>query len=166
MPANIQPEKPDCEQESVWDYPRPPRVEPVSEHIRVIFNGEVIADTNNAYRVLETSHPPSYYIPQEDININYLVKTDRRSFCEFKGGASYYTVTVGDKSAPDAGWYYASPISGFEQIKDHVSFYASKMDSCYVGDEEVKAQEGDFYGGWITSKIVGPFKGGAGTWGW
>ncbi len=166
MRRNIKPEKPEPGQESVWDYPRPPRVEAVSEHIRVTFNGEIVADTHNAYRVLETSHPPSYYIPLEDINTDYLIKTERRSFCEFKGGASYYTVKVKDKSASNSAWFYTLPSSGFEQIKDHVSFYASKMDECYVGDEKVKAQEGDFYGGWITSKIVGPFKGGAGTWAW
>jgi|GEM_PF-54528 len=166
MPRNIQPETPGEGQESVWDYPRPPRVEAVPEHIRIIFNGVVIADTHDAYRVLETSHPPSYYIPLDDINQDYLVKTDRSSFCEFKGGASYYTIRVDDKSAQNAAWYYASPSRGFEQIKDHVSFYASKMDACFVGDEQVQAQSGDFYGGWITSKVVGPFKGGPGTWGW
>jgi len=166
MPANIQPEKPDCEQESVWDYPRPPRLEAVTEHLRVTFNGEIIADTNRAYRVLETSHPPTYYIPPEDINMDYLMETDRRSFCEFKGEANYYTVKVGEESAPNSAWRYPSPNRGFEQIKDYISFYASKMDACYVGDEQVQAQEGDFYGGWITSKIVGPFKGGAGTFGW
>ncbi len=158
--------EPKAGQESVWDYPRPPRVEPVSEHIRIIFNGEILVDTNKAFRVLETSHPPSYYIPTEDIQMQYLSKTSRNSFCEFKGGASYYTVAVGNQSAVNCAWYYPSPSKGFEQIQDYVSFYASKMDACYVGDEQVKAQEGDFYGGWITSKIVGPFKGGQGTWGW
>ncbi|MEO1289767.1 MAG: DUF427 domain-containing protein [Chloroflexota bacterium] len=166
MPANITPEKPDCDQESVWDYPRPPRVEKTNKTLKVIFNGEVIAETTNGYRVLETSHPPAYYIPPEDINVNYLESTSRSTFCEFKGAASYYTVKVGDKSEPNSAWYYKNPSRGFEAIQNHVCFYASKMDACYVDDEQVQSQAGDFYGGWITSDIVGPFKGGAGTWGW
>jgi len=153
-------------QESVWDYPRPPRVEKTSKTLKVIFNGEIIAQTNNSYRVLETSHPPAYYIPQEDINMNYLESTSRTTFCEFKGAASYWTITVGDKSATNAAWSYPNPTSGFDVIKDHICFYASKMDACYVDDELVQPQAGDFYGGWITSDIVGPFKGGEGTWGW
>ncbi len=166
MPANIQPEKPDCEQESVWDYPRPPRLESVSENIRVIYNTIVIADSNQAYRVLETSHPPCYYIPPTDIDMQYLTLTKKHTFCEFKGQASYYTVTVGDKSATNTAWFYSQPSKGFESIANYVSFYASNMDACYVGEEKVKPQAGDFYGGWITSKITGPFKGGAGTRGW
>ena len=166
MPANIQPEKPDFDQESVWDYPRPPRVESVSERIRVIFNDEIIADSVNTFRVLETSHPPCFYIPTEDIIMSYLKQTDKHTFCEFKGLASYYSVTVGKKNAHNAAWFYPSPGKGFEVIKDHVSFYAYDMDACYVGDEKVKAQTSNFYGGWITSKVVGPFKGGAGTQGW
>lgn len=166
MPANITPEKPQANQESVWDYPRPPRVEKTGKTLKIIFNGEVIAETKDAYRVLETSHPPAYYIPQKDIRMEYLQETSRSTFCEFKGMASYWTVQVGDKIAPNASWGYKNPTAGYEAITDHICFYASKMDACYVDDELVKAQEGDFYGGWITSDIVGPFKGGAGTWGW
>lgn len=153
-------------QESVWDYPRPPRVEPTSKRVRVIFNGVVIADTTRAIRVLETSHPPSYYIPQADIRMNYFAKTSRRTVCEFKGQASYWTITVSDKQAQNACWGYEHPIKGYEAITGYISFYPSRMDACYVADELVVAQEGDFYGGWITSDIVGPFKGGAGTFGW
>jgi uncharacterized protein (DUF427 family) len=153
-------------QESVWDYPRPPRLEPSSKRIRVIFNGETIADTTSAYRVLETSHPPVYYIPPEDIKMEYLHPTNRQTFCEWKGQGSYYTVQVGEKQAPNAAWYYPQPTPEFEAIKDYVAFYPSRMEACYVDDEQVKAQEGDFYGGWITSEIVGPFKGGGRTWGW
>lgn len=153
-------------QESVWDYPRPPRVEKTSKTLKVIFNGEVIAQTNNGYRVLETSHPPAYYIPQQDINMDHLEKTARTTFCEFKGAASYWSITVGDQSAENAAWSYHNPNHGYEAITDHLCFYASKMDKCYVDDELVQPQAGDFYGGWITSDIVGPFKGGAGTWGW
>ncbi|MDZ7704011.1 MAG: DUF427 domain-containing protein [Trueperaceae bacterium] len=153
-------------QESVWDYPRPPALESVSEHIRVEFGGEIIADTNRAMRVLETSHPPTYYIPPEDVNFEFLEETSRNTMCEFKGRATYYTVRVGDRVAENAAWAYPDPTPKFRDIQDYVTFYASKMDACYVGDEKVQAQEGDFYGGWITSKVVGPFKGGSGTWGW
>lgn len=166
MPAKVQPQKPTGDQESVWDYPRPPRVEPVTQRIRIVFNGVTIADTTNAYRVLETSHPPSYYIPQDDINMEYLTPTPRRTFCEFKGGASYWTITVGERESLDAGWSYPQPSRGYETITDHIAFYASRVDEAYVGNERVQAQEGDFYGGWITSNIVGPFKGARGTQGW
>ena len=164
----IQRIQPVGDQESVWDYPRPPLVEPVPENLRVIFNGQEIVNTNRSFRVLETSHPPTYYIPKQDIQMQYLEQAPARStYCEFKGQASYYSVRVQDKVASNCAWSYPSPSSSrFEPIADYVSFYASNMDACYVGDEKVQAQEGDFYGGWITSKIVGPFKGGAGTWGW
>lgn len=153
-------------QESVWDYPRPPRVEPTKKRIRVIVGGVVIADTTNAKRVLETSHPPAYYIPPEDIKMEYLSPTRQRTFCEFKGGASYWTIKVGDSVSENAAWGYKEPQKGYEAIKDHLAFYVSRVDECYVDEERVKPQDGDFYGGWITSDIVGPFKGGAGTWGW
>lgn len=153
-------------QESVWDYPRPPRLEPSSKRIRIVFNGVTIADSQNTQRVLETSHPPIYYMPPEDIKMEYLIPTKQQSFCEWKGQASYYTIVVGEKQAPNAAWYYPSPTPTFAEIRDYVAFYPSRMDACYVDGEQVKAQPGDFYGGWITDDIVGPFKGGAGTWGW
>jgi len=153
-------------QESVWDYPRPPRVEPTLKRIRVVFNGVTIADSTRAYRVLETSHPPTYYIPQADIQMAYLTATPRHSFCEFKGEASYWTVVVDGMRAENAAWGYLAPSRGFEAITGHIAFYASRMEACYVDDERVQAQAGDFYGGWITSEIVGPFKGAPGTWGW
>ena len=153
-------------QESVWDYPRPPRLEDSSKHIQVIFNGLTIADTHRAKRVLETSHPPVYYIPPEDIKMEYLSKTPQSSFCEWKGRAGYYTVSVGDQQVRDAGWFYPNPTPAFASVKDYVAFYPSRMEACYVDGEKVQPQPGDFYGGWITSEIVGPFKGGAGTWGW
>ena len=158
--------EPEPGQESVWDYPRPPRLEPSPKRIQVVFNGVTIADSQNAQRVLETSHPPVYYIPPKDIQMEYLMPTRQQSFCEWKGNASYYTITVGDKQAPNAAWYYPQPTSAFADIKDYVAFYPSRMDACYVDEEKVNAQPGDFYGGWITSEIVGPFKGSAGTWGW
>ncbi|MCT7995371.1 DUF427 domain-containing protein [Laspinema olomoucense] len=153
-------------QESVWDYPRPPRLEDVSKQIKIIFNGETIADTRNAKRVLETSHPPVYYIPPEDIKMEYLTRTPKSSFCEWKGSAGYYTVTVKEKQAPNCAWFYPNPTPQFEGIKDYVAFYPEVMDVCYVDGEEVQPQPGGFYGGWITSDIVGPFKGIPGSWGW
>jgi len=116
-------------QESVWDYPRPPRLEDSTKHIQVIFNGVVIADTVGARRVLETSHPPVYYIPPTDIRMEYLTRTSRSSFCEWKGEASYYTITVGDKSAPNAAWFYPQPTVAFAAIKDYVAVYPSLMEA-------------------------------------
>ncbi|MEM8534032.1 MAG: DUF427 domain-containing protein [Chloroflexota bacterium] len=153
-------------QESVWDYPRPPRLEDSTKHIQVIFNGVVIADTHSAKRVLETSHPPTYYIPPEDVQMEYFTSTSHRSFCEWKGAASYYTLTVGGKTIENVAWYYVNPVSAFASLKNYLAIYPSKMEACYIDGEKVQTQEGDFYGGWITSDIVGPFKGGAGTWGW
>lgn len=158
--------EPKLGQESVWDYPRPPRLEPTTKLLRVVFNGQVIAETNKAFRVLETSHPPVYYIPLADIRREYLKPAAGRTFCEFKGAASYWTIDVNGKTSPSAAWSYADPSANFRAIKDHLAFYASKVDECYVDDERVQPQEGDFYGGWITADIVGPFKGGSGTWGW
>jgi uncharacterized protein (DUF427 family) len=166
MSDHIHPQTPQPGQESVWDYPRPPRVEPTNKEVTVVFNGEIIAQTTHAKRVLETSHPPVYYIPQADINMACLTPTPRRTVCEFKGSAGYWTVRVNGHESRDAAWSYAYPSSGFEAIKDHIAFYPSKMDACYVDGEQAQAQEGDFYGGWITADIVGPFKGAPETWGW
>ncbi len=153
-------------QESVWDYPRPPRLEDSNKHIQVIFNGIIIADTHRAKRILETSHPPVYYIPPEDIKMEYLLPSSRTTFCELKGQASYYTIAVNGKSVSNGAWYYPHPSKGYESLANYVAFYPGKMDACYVDGERVQAQEGDFYGGWITANIVGPFKGRAGTFGW
>ena len=153
-------------QESVWDYPRPPRVEDSGRHIQVLFNGVVIADTRRARRVLETSHPPVYYIPPEDVRMEYLSATSRTTFCEWKGQAAYYSLTVGEQTAAQAAWFYPRPTSEFASIKDYIAFYPSKMEACFVDDQQVLPQPGDFYGGWITDDIIGPFKGGPGTTGW
>ena len=153
-------------QESVWDYPRPPRLEDSNKHIQVVFNGVTIAETRRAKRILETSHPPVYYIPPEDIKMEYLLPASRTTFCEFKGQASYYTITVKGKNIPNGAWHYPHPSKGYESLANYIAFYPGKMDACYVDGERVQAQEGDFYGGWITSEIVGPFKGGVGTSGW
>ncbi|NDJ84316.1 MAG: DUF427 domain-containing protein [Chloroflexi bacterium] len=153
-------------QESVWDYPRPPKIDPTDKLVRVEFNGVRIAETRRAIRVLETSHPPAYYIPREDVKTEFLTQTSRRTFCEFKGQATYWTIKVGDQTSENAGWSYESPASRYAAIEGYLTFYPSRVDACYVDDERVQPQEGDFYGGWITSDIVGPFKGGPGTWGW
>ena len=158
--------EPKAGQESVWDYPRPPKLEPTNKHLKIIFNNKIIAETKRAFRVLETSHPPVYYFPPEDVRTEFLTKAAGESFCEWKGRAGYYDLQVGEKSVANAAWFYANPAASFAKIKNHIAFYPSKMDACYINDELVKTQEGDFYGGWITSDIVGPFKGGAGTWGW
>lgn len=153
-------------QESVWDYPRPPRLEPSPKRIQIVFNGVTIADSQCTQRVLETSHPPVYYIPPEDLKMEYLVAVEGQSFCEWKGVARYYSIVVGDKQANKAAWYYPNPTPEFASIKNYVAFYPSRMDACFVAGEQVIPQPGDFYGGWITSDIVGPFKGDAGSWGW
>ncbi|MDQ3131995.1 MAG: DUF427 domain-containing protein [Acidobacteriota bacterium] len=158
--------EPKAGQESVWDYPRPPKLELTNKHLKIIFGGEIIAETNRAFRVLETSHPPVYYFPPEDVRTEFLLEATGASFCEWKGRAGYFDLQVGEKIVVNAAWFYASPTRNFAEIKNYIAFYPSKMDACYVNDELVKTQEGDFYGGWITSEIVGPFKGGAGTFGW
>ncbi len=158
--------KPRAGQESVWDYPRPPRVEGVTQTLIVRFGGRRVAESARAFRVLETSHPPAYYIPKGDLDESMLRPNPARSVCEYKGAAVYYDVVVGNDRAEAAAWEYPDPRPGFEALRNHVSFYASKMSECFVGDERVVPQEGDFYGGWITSNVVGPFKGGPGTFGW
>jgi uncharacterized protein (DUF427 family) len=147
-------------QESVWDYPRPPRLEDSPKHIEVIFNGVVIADSYRTKRILETSHPPVYYIPPEDIKMEYLEPIQRTTYCEWKGAAAYYTVKVAEQTTTGAAWYYPEPTPEYSGIKNYVAFYPSRMETCLVDGEKVQPQGGDFYGGWITKDIVGPFKGG------
>jgi uncharacterized protein (DUF427 family) len=163
---SIKPIKPKPGQESVWDYPRPPRLESCTKHLRIIFNGEIIVDTNRSFRILETSHPPTYYIPMDAFKEGVLIPVTGSSFCEWKGAANYYDIRVGGKTASRSAWGYLNPNKAYHQLKNTISVYAHHMDACLVNDEKVQAQEGDFYGGWITSDIVGPFKGAPGTWGW
>lgn len=153
-------------QESVWDYPRPPRVEAINKHISIVFNNVTLVDSRHSKRVLETSHPPVYYIPQEDIKMEYLIRTDRETYCEWKGEAIYYSLQVGDRRVANVAWSYPRPTRDFLIIKDHLAFYPQYMDGCHVNGERVEPQPGGFYGGWITKDIVGPFKGGEGSWGW
>jgi uncharacterized protein (DUF427 family) len=150
-------------QESVWDYPRPPRLEQSDKRVRVIFNGITLAETTRALRVLETSHPPVYYLPPTDIQMAYLTRTPPVTYCEFKGEAGYYTIRVGDKEVQEAAWFYPNPTRGYEALRDYVAFYPGRMDACYLNEEQVRPQGGGFYGGWITSDVVGPFKGDPGT---
>ena len=153
-------------QESVWDYPRPPRLEPTDRHIQVVFKDVTIANTRRALRLLETSHPPVYYIPPEDIRMEYLSPSRRTSLCEWKGRAAYYSLSVGERIETDAAWYYPNPTPPFAALKGYVAFYPQKMDACLVDGERVRPQPGTFYGGWITQDIVGPFKGEPGTERW
>ena len=162
----VNPVVPGPGQESVWDYPRPPRVEPVHRPVRVEFGGHVLAASERALRVCETSSPPVYYVPSEDVATEWLEASDRRSSCEWKGTAHYWHARMGDRFVADVGWSYPQPDSGFEALRDHVAFYPGRVAACFVGDERVKAQAGDFYGGWITAEIVGPFKGDPGSEDW
>jgi len=152
--------------ESVWDYPRPPQLERVADRLQVIFAGKTIASTVQGYRALETSHPPVYYVPASDTRHDYLEPAIGSSFCEFKGVAQYWTVDVDGQRTEKAAWSYPKPAAAFQALRDCYAFYASRVDECWVGEHRVQAQKGDFYGGWITPWIVGPFKGGPGTLGW
>src|SRR5687768_16423758 len=147
-------------QESVWDYPRPPRVEPVDALVAIVLDGATIANTRNVVRVLETSHPPVYYLPIEDFVPGTVVPTTGSSFCEFKGSARYHDLLAGTRRAARAAWEYPSPSPGFEVLSGRIAIYAGRVDRCTVDGEPVEPQAGGFYGGWITSNVVGPFKGG------
>jgi len=164
--------------ESVWDYPRPPRLELTHHHIRIVHCGILVAETARALRVLETSHPPVYYLPHPDIAMHLLKPSARAaSLCEFKGLANYWTIDLtldpllnlaNNPSAVsvDAAWSYAQPTPAYADLRNHVAFYASRVDQCTIDGERVVPQPGDFYGGWITSNITGPFKGPSGTQTW
>ena len=153
--------------ESVWDYPRPPRVEPSTEEVVVVLGGIEIARTNSALRVLETSHPPTYYLPRgcfaDGVVVNVLGGT---TVCEFKGVAHYADLVAGGLRARRAAWHYPDPRPGYEELVDHLAVMPGLVDACFVDGERVVPQEGGFYGGWITSAVTGPFKGAPGTRGW
>lgn len=153
--------------EDVWAYPRPPALEPVTRRVRIVFAGETIADTTEALRVLETSHPPVYYLPPSAFaECTLEPAAGAASVCEWKGAATYWDIRAGARVARKAAWSYANPTLAYAALRDHIAVYASAMDKCFVGDEVVTPQPGGFYGGWITSDIKGPFKGGPGTLGW
>ena len=153
-------------QESVWSYPRPPRAEPSAAHIVIEHRGIVVADTRASIRTLETSHPPSYYIPPSALTPGVLRAAGGGSFCEWKGHAVYWDVVIGDVILPRVGWSYPDPSRAFAALRDHVAFYARPFDRCSVDGETVVPQPGAFYGGWITAALAGPFKGIAGSMGW
>ena len=152
--------------ESVWDYPRPPRLEPSVRRVIVMFAGVIIADTHRAVRVLETSHPPTWYIPPTDVRRDYLEPSEVRSVCEFKGTAHYWSIRVGDRVSSNAAWSYPLPTPPYASIRGYFAFYPSRVDACVVDGERALPQPGDFYGGWITSDLIGPFKGGPGSQVW
>ena len=153
-------------QESVWAYPRPAIAERCARRVQIIHKGITIADSKSSIRTLETSHPPSYYIPRADIAVDLLNASSTSSFCEWKGNASYWTVTVGGETFGSVGWSYANPSHDFEMLRDHIAFYAGPFDGCFIDGERVVPQEGGFYGGWITSHVAGPFKGVPGSRFW
>ena len=150
----------------MWDYPRPPRLEPTDRRIRVEHAGRTIADSTAAWRVLETSQPPAYYLPPDDVATELLVPSRQRTWCEWKGEASYLDVVIDGTVVPAAAWTYEHPTPGFERLAGYLAFYAQVLDACWVDDERVEANPGGFYGGWITSHVVGPFKGAPGTMHW
>ena len=153
-------------QESVWDYPRPPALVPSSRHVTVVLGGVTIADTRAALRVLETSHPPTWYLPREAFVDGALRAAEGSSVCEWKGRAVYFDLVGGGRVATRAAWSYPRPSERFAALAGHVALYAGLVDGCFVDGERVTPQPGGFYGGWITSDLVGPFKGGPGTSGW
>ncbi len=153
--------------ESVWDYPRPPRVEPVDRHVRIVLGGETIAESDRALRVLETSSPPTFYIPREDVRTDLLIDADGvETFCEWKGTANYVHAEAGGKRAQRVAWHYPEPKEGYEQLIGHLAFYPRRVDAAYLDDEQVTPQPGAYYGGWITEEVEGPFKGEPGSEGW
>lgn len=160
------PESPGPGQESVWDYPRPAIAEPTEAHIVIEHCGRIVVDTRSSVRTLETSHPPSYYIPCADIAAGFLRRAAGSSFCEWKGAATYWDVVIDHMVLARVGWSYATPTPSFEMLRDHVAFYAAPFDRCMVDGEIVTPQPGAFYGGWITSRVAGPFKGVPGSTRW
>ncbi|MGD9959560.1 DUF427 domain-containing protein [Nocardioides sp.] len=160
------PEKPGPGQESVWDYPRPPRLETSSETVEIRLGGQVIARSTATLRMLETSHPPTYYLPRSAFTAGLLRPVAGSTFCEWKGEAAYFDIVTAVRTAPRAAWTYPSPTGGYGALVDHVAVMPAAMDECTVDGEVVVPQEGGFYGGWITSRVVGPFKGRPGSWGW
>ncbi|MBV9193358.1 MAG: DUF427 domain-containing protein [Solirubrobacterales bacterium] len=153
--------------ENVWDYPRPPAVDPCARHVRLELAGVVLADSDRAVRVLERSHPPTIYVPADDVHAKLIVPSRARStWCEFKGAARYLDAVISDRRYEAVAWRYPQPSPGYEELRDHLAFYPGRVDAAWLDDERVQAQDGDFYGGWITSELTGPFKGAPGTSNW
>src|SRR5262245_10101766 len=153
--------------ESVWDYPRPPRIEPLDRRVRIVLGGETIAESDSALRVLETSSPPTIYVPREDVRTELLSDAEgHHTVCEWKGRAHYVHAEAGGKRDEHVAWHYPEPREGYEELAGHLAFYAGRVDRAYLDDERVTPQGGEFYGGWITEEIEGPFKGDPGSEGW
>ena len=151
--------------ESVWDYPRPPRVEPVASHVRVEHAGEIVAESDRALRVLETASPPAIYLPPADVESQLLEPAEGHTVCEWKGLASYFDVVGGGSRSERAAWTYPKPNLDYSGLRDYIAFNAGRVE-CYLGEERVRPQHGEFYGGWITDEIAGPVKGEPGSEGW
>jgi uncharacterized protein (DUF427 family) len=159
--------EPSAGQESVWDYPRPPRMQATGRHLVVVFADLVIAESTATIKVMETASPPTYYVPAADVRADVLVPSDDRStFCEWKGRARYFDILVGDRTAPRAAWTYPEPHRAFTELAGYIAFYPALMDAALVDGEQARPQPGGYYGGWITDDVVGPFKGAPGTEGW
>ena len=165
-PPGVVPVRPGPDQESVWDYPRPPLIEPSSRQVRVEFAGVVVPETSAAQRVLETAGPPCWYLPPDDVRLDLLEPVEKVTVCEWKGLAAHFDVVVGGRRAGRAAWSYREPKRGYEAIAGYVAFYPGRVDGCFVEGERVRPQPGDYYGGWITDDVVGPFKGEPGTSDW
>lgn len=157
---------PDRARERVADYPRPPRLEPARRRVRIVLGGETVAETDAAWRVLETFHPPTYYLPMAAFGEGVLRPGRGRSWCEWKGTARYWSLAAGGVLAEDAAWGYPEPTPAFAPLRDHLAVYAGAVDGCWLDGEQARPQPGGFYGGWVTGELVGPFKGEPGTLGW
>jgi uncharacterized protein (DUF427 family) len=166
IPDGVTPVVPGPGQESVWDYPRPPRVEPVPDRVRIVVDGVTIADSTRAVRVLETAGAPVYYLPRSDVRADLLRRATRTTACEWKGGATYWSLETPGRRTTEIAWSYDDPKRGYEAIRGHMAFYAGLVDEAWVGDERAEPQAGGYYGGWVTSRIVGPIKGEPGSFGW
>ena len=153
-------------QESVWEYPRPAICEPTNRRVQIIHNGTALVDSQNAWRTLETSHPPTYYIPQADIVMEHLRTNSRRTMCEWKGQARYFDIVAGDRAITAGAWCYSDPSPAFESIRDYIAFYPDPLDKCLIDGEQITPQPGQFYGGWISQYEAGPFKGVPGSQFW
>ncbi|MCH4893851.1 DUF427 domain-containing protein [Sphingomonas sp. SFZ2018-12] len=153
-------------QESVWDYPRPPIVAPARGHVVIQHRGVTVADTRAALRTLETSHPPTYYLPPDSVAPGLLRTAAGSSFCEWKGWARYFDLVLPDETVAGVAWSYPDPTRGFAALRDHLAFYAAPLDAVTIDGEQVTPQPGGFYGGWITRNLAGPFKGVPGSRFW
>jgi uncharacterized protein (DUF427 family) len=153
-------------QESVWDFPRPAIAEQVSSHLKIVHHGVIIAETRRSVRTLETSHPPTYYFPREDIALDLLSSSNQSSQCEWKGIATYFDASIKGEIFRDVAWSYPKPTKSFQMLTNYIAFYCAPFDNCWVDGEKAVPQPGQFYGGWITSKLAGPFKGIPGSQFW